>query len=112
MVTHEADEQPGMSGVLFSLAELERLEQRIAEIVAEALSVPEQQWRTWVADRFGPDYPSDLSPQEVAVDLVSHIVNDSSFSSTSRCPACARLALGPASGCTTSSATWSFFAPE
>ena len=98
----------GPSGLLLSIYDVRCLEDSIARSVTEFLSTPIKHRPRWVRSHFHSDYPIDLKPEQVVLDIISGAINLSDFSPTFICPACGRVAIKPS----LESDKYRFYAPE
>ena len=106
-VTRDDAEPPGTTCVMYSRATLHAIETRIADRVAEFVTVrdaPAQ--NSWLAAYFGPDYPTGQAMREVVEDIVMRELNGD-FIGVFRCPACRRVAIKAHV-----SDDWDFYHPE
>jgi hypothetical protein len=108
-VTHEDDEPPGASCVVYTWESFAETERRIAEQVAAFTAVGDEPGRgEWIESYFdiGAMYPTDLPDRKVIEDIVSRELNHD-FSAMFHCPACDRLAVYDRP-----SDRWVFYRPE
>lgn len=106
-VTRDDEETPDTTCVMYPRATLHAIETRIADRVAEFVTIRDAPARkSWLASYFGPDYPGDEARREVVEDIVTRELNGD-FIGVFRCPACRRVAIKEHD-----SQGWDFYRPE